>query len=72
MRSIVLGLLLMLSTTVDAADAPKVAEPVADPTLAKQLGADERGMRHYILAILKTGPKRMTAFAVIKTVALEA
>jgi len=60
MRSIVLGLLLVLSTTpVDAADAPKATEPVADPTLAKQLGADERGMRHYILAILKTGPKRM-------------
>ena len=60
MRSIVLGLLLTLSTTAGhATDAPKAAETVADPTLAKQLGADERGMRHYILAILKTGPKRM-------------
>jgi uncharacterized protein YciI len=29
---------------------------VADPTLAKQLGADERGMRNYVLVILKTGP----------------
>lgn len=33
--------------------------PVADPALAKQLGADERGMRKYILVILKTGPHRV-------------
>lgn len=28
-----------------------------DPDLAKKLGADERGMRMYVLCILKTGPK---------------
>jgi uncharacterized protein len=28
-----------------------------DPELAKSLGADERGMRMYVLCILKTGPK---------------
>lgn len=28
-----------------------------DPDLAKRLGADERGMRMYVLCILKTGPK---------------
>ncbi|HEU4521252.1 MAG TPA: YciI family protein [Thermoanaerobaculia bacterium] len=28
-----------------------------DPELAKRLGADERGMRMYVLCILKTGPK---------------
>lgn len=28
-----------------------------DPELAKKLGADERGMRTYVLCILKTGPK---------------
>lgn len=27
-----------------------------DPALAKRLGADERGMRAYVLVILKTGP----------------
>ncbi|HET8797242.1 MAG TPA: YciI family protein, partial [Thermoanaerobaculia bacterium] len=27
------------------------------PELAKRLGADERGMRTYVLCILKTGPK---------------
>ena len=28
-----------------------------DPELAKKLGADERGMKMYVLCILKTGPK---------------
>lgn len=32
-------------------------EPAFDPELAKKLGADERGMRTYVLCILKTGPK---------------
>ena len=61
MRSIVLGLLMLLSTTIPAvaADAPDAGASIADPTLAKQLGADERGMRHYVLVILKTGPRRM-------------
>lgn len=27
-----------------------------DPELAKKLGADEMGMKHYVLVILKTGP----------------
>lgn len=31
--------------------------PAFDPELAKKLGADERGMRMYVLCILKTGPK---------------
>jgi uncharacterized protein len=33
------------------------ARPAFDPELAKKLGADERGMRTYVLCILKTGPK---------------
>lgn len=28
-----------------------------DPELARRLGADERGMKTYVLCILKTGPK---------------
>lgn len=32
-------------------------EPTFDPELAKKLGADERGMKSYVLCILKTGPK---------------
>jgi uncharacterized protein YciI len=32
-------------------------ERTYDPELAKKLGADERGMKMYVLCILKTGPK---------------
>lgn len=32
-------------------------EPLYDAELAKKLGADERGMKMYVLCILKTGPK---------------
>lgn len=31
----------------------------SDPELAKSLGADQRGMRSYVLVILKTGPQRV-------------
>lgn len=40
----------------DAAAAPSAAR---DTALAERLGADERGMRSYVLVILKAGPKRM-------------
>jgi uncharacterized protein YciI len=33
--------------------------PTYDAELAKSLGADERGMRAYVLVILKTGPNKM-------------
>jgi uncharacterized protein YciI len=33
--------------------------PKYDAELAKSLGADERGMRAYVLVILKTGPNKM-------------
>lgn len=37
---------------------PEAAPPAAyDAALAEELGADEYGMRTYVLAILKTGPK---------------
>ena len=32
-------------------------ERAYDPELAKRLGADERGMKTYVLCILKTGPR---------------
>lgn len=33
--------------------------PTYDADLAKSLGADERGMRQYVLVILKTGPNKV-------------
>jgi uncharacterized protein YciI len=35
----------------------KAEEPQFDAELAKRLGADERGMRSFVLCILKTGPR---------------
>ena len=46
-----------------AAPAGFAAEPAAPPAydeaLARRVGADEHGMRPYVLVILKTGPQRM-------------
>jgi uncharacterized protein YciI len=42
---------------VVCAAGPALAQ--SDPELAKSLGADERGMRSYVLVILKTGPHRV-------------
>src|ERR1051326_7650676 len=44
--------LAFLCVASDAAQAPTY-----DAELAKKLGADERGMKMYVLCILKTGPK---------------
>jgi uncharacterized protein YciI len=41
------------STSTASASA---AKPAFDAELAKRTGADERGMRQYVLVILKTGP----------------
>ena len=41
---------------LDAADAPK---PGRDEALVKRTGADERGMRQYVLVVLKPGPTRV-------------
>ena len=50
--------------TLLVAPVPGTAQPspaAFDPALAARLGADERGMRPYVLVILKTGPSRMPA-----------
>jgi len=49
---------LCIASAVAAAEEPPVAKaPAFDAALAKKLGADERGMKTYVLCILKTGPK---------------
>jgi len=48
----VLLLSLSLSLPAFANDAP----PGYDAALAQRLGADQRGMRQYVLVVLKTGP----------------
>jgi uncharacterized protein YciI len=46
--------LLFVSLRPAAAQAPSY-----DGELAKSLGADERGMRSYVLVVLKTGPNKV-------------
>ena len=42
-----------------ATENSATAAPTYDRALAERLGADERGMRAYVLVILKTGPTRV-------------
>lgn len=42
------------------APATPAAAPAYDADLARRLGADERGMRKYVLVVLKTGPTPVT------------
>lgn len=41
--------------------APEKVKAAFDEALAKQVGADEHGMRKYVLVILKTGPTKVPA-----------
>lgn len=55
--TIALLAIFIVSTTSVFAQAPeKPTNPNYDSALAKKLGADERGMREYIMCFLKTGP----------------
>jgi uncharacterized protein YciI len=48
---------LCLFSTVAMAEEPASGKTSSfDPELARKLGADERGMKTYVLCILKTGP----------------
>lgn len=51
MKSLLLALAFLCAGTLIA------GEPAFDPELAKKLGADERGMKMFVMCILKTGPK---------------
>lgn len=82
MNLVVLPILVLsiAATAAHAADTKKPAAPATtvapaaapayDAELAKRFGADQRGMRKYVLVVLKTGPtpvtdpeKRRTMFA---------
>lgn len=56
LRGIVVLLVLTACPSTQAA-----ADGVYDAELARTVGADERGMRGYVLVILKTGPNRVPA-----------
>ena len=53
--------LLFLSLSVGAQGSPDAARPAYEPELALLLGADDNGMKSYVLVILKTGPHKIPA-----------
>lgn len=56
---VVLAIWLGLLLPPQARAQEAVSAPAYDAALAKRLGADGRGMRPYVLVILKTGPTRV-------------
>jgi len=56
MLTAMLTAMLSLAQASFAQDAPP---PEYDEALAQSVGADEHGMRSYVLVILKTGPNRI-------------
>lgn len=55
------SLILLSIISLGPATANAQDEPAShyDAALAKSLGADERGMRSYVLVVLKTGPTKV-------------
>jgi uncharacterized protein YciI len=53
--------MLSLALCGRAHAATQTPAPEYDAELARSVGADERGMRSYVLVILKTGPTRVPA-----------
>ena len=55
------AVLPFLCTAIHAQATIDAVKPPYDAVLANAVGADERGMRRYVLVILKTGPNRIPA-----------
>lgn len=51
-----LSSMVALALSACAHDAPPATAQSFDAALAQRFGADERGMRQYVLVILRTGP----------------
>lgn len=55
-----IALLLLLCTSILSFNA-LAQNPKYDADSARRLGADQRGMRQYVLVVLKTGPNKVAA-----------
>ncbi|MEO8310444.1 MAG: YciI family protein [Caldimonas sp.] len=53
--------LLFVSSSLRAQGASEPAMAPYEPELARSLGADDNGMKRYVLVILKTGPNKVPA-----------
>src|SRR5262245_32020756 len=51
--------MMVLSTAMAQAPPPELEPPRYDEALAKRLGADDLGMRTYVMCFLKTGPLKV-------------
>jgi len=60
LSSLLAGMLLLIAPALAPAEESAAQDPPTfDAALAAKLGADEYGMRKYVLVILKSGPKPM-------------
>ncbi|MDB5117188.1 MAG: YciI-like protein [Mucilaginibacter sp.] len=66
-KNILLAALCILFINVQAQTTPVADKPVYDAGLAKKLGADDYGMKHYVMAFLRTGPVKITDKAELET-----
>ena len=55
------AMLLFLSFAARAQGTGETPKAAYEPELARALGADDNGMRRYVLVILKTGPNKVAA-----------
>ena len=53
--------LLVLSSPARLQGSTAPAKPPYEPELARSLGADDNGMKRYVLVVLKTGPNKVPA-----------
>lgn len=58
-KPLVLAILTAMLALAQASFAQDAPPPEYDEALARSVGADEHGMRRYVLVILKTGPNRV-------------
>lgn len=61
MRVIRFAMMAVLFAAQVSLGQEKAATPAFDEALATRLGADEYGMKKYVLVILKTGPDKVAA-----------
>jgi uncharacterized protein YciI len=59
MKKLLLAAFILTSMICHAQDTTHT-KPVYNAALAKKLGADEYGMKKYVIAFLKRGPNRLT------------
>jgi len=55
--------LLFLAISSQGQGTSEAARPTYDAELARSVGADDSGMRSYVLVVLKTGPNKVPAGA---------